>query len=153
MIAPITTKLRIRGKRRRMRSSTTMTHMYRNHREWPIPQITQAERARARRAGLAPPPCYELPPVATARSRALLCFERHAFKFQNAGLEFPIGLIRAAIVGSQPTSCGYRSAANRWLMMIGPEAAPHFLDVEQDCHMNQHRAGLFGERLDCDRPR
>jgi hypothetical protein len=131
-----------------------MTHMYRNHREWPIPQITQAERARARRAGAGAAAVLRTAPCRNSRIAShLLSFERHAFKFQNAGLEFPIGLIRAAIVGSQPTSCGYRSAANRWLMMIGPEAAPHFLDVEQDCHMNQHGAGLFDKRLDFDRPR
>jgi hypothetical protein len=36
------------------------------------------------------------------RRQPALLGERHAFKFSNGGLEFIIGLIRAAIVGSLP---------------------------------------------------
>jgi hypothetical protein len=79
----------------------------------------------------------------------LLSLERHAFKFSNAGLEFPIGFIRAAIVGSQLILCTYRNAANRSPMMIGAEAAPRSPDVEQDCHMNRaHGTGRSGECSD-----
>src|SRR5882757_8105279 len=45
-------------------------------------------------------PVSERPRIASN----LLSFERHAFIFSNAGLEFLIGHIRAAIVGSQLTS-------------------------------------------------
>ena len=95
-------------------------------------------------------PVSERPRIASN----LLSPERHASKSCNGGLEFLIGLIRTVIVGSRPAPCVYRNAANRWLMMIGAEAAPRSPDVEQDCHMNPaHGAGLFGEGSDDARSR
>ena len=83
-----------------------------------------------------PVPCgFAEPPIrayARVRISSAPTRQRHALKFHNRGLQLIVGFNFGLPSFDRDPSLRYRTAANRWLVMIGPRGLPRPTHHNQD---------------------
>src|ERR1700721_2639421 len=95
----------------------------------PSGQSPTAKPSSAFPCGFAEPPirAYARVRISSAPTR-----QRHALKFHNRGLQLIVGFNFGLPSFDRDPSLRYRTAANRWLVMIGPRGLPRPTHTNQD---------------------